>query len=69
MSIRCVGMRNNKYLIQESEPNVTLQFTGKDAERFEQVDKPHGERTNHVEFGLTVDYCRTDLPGLLPMTN
>jgi len=60
-------MKAGRYLIRESEPNTKLHFIGKDADRFEQVNAPTGERCKSVDFGLTVDYIRTEFPTFLPM--
>lgn len=63
--ITCVGMRNNRYLIRESEPDVVLQFGGEDGDRFEQVDVPTGNQTKRIKFSLTEDYLRKEFPGFL----
>jgi hypothetical protein len=64
--ITCEGMRCNRYLIWESEPNVKLNFIGVDASHFEQVDAPTGEHIEIVNFDLPVEYLRAEVPGFLP---
>ena len=66
MSVSCEGMRGNRYLIRESEPNVKLNFIGVDANRFEQVDAPTGEHIEIVNFDLPEEYLRAEVPGFLP---
>jgi hypothetical protein len=40
LGVTCVGYKNGKYQIKESDPVIELEFTGEDAEKFEQVDVP-----------------------------
>jgi hypothetical protein len=47
------GKRNGKWLVRESDPGILLEFKGKNANKFTQVDKPRIAR-EMVRFSLTV---------------
>jgi hypothetical protein len=64
MAVFYEEMKNGKYLVRETEPGIKLQFTGVDADRFEQVDVP--ENGQLVEFALTVKQCQA--MGVLPLS-
>jgi hypothetical protein len=66
--ITCVGYKNGRYLIEESEKGVELRFLGRSAEEFEQVNVPRKPK-NKVDFSLTVEDLRTGFPGFLPEIN
>ena len=60
--VNCVGYRNGKYLIKESEPGTRLRFT---VDGFKQVDPPKNP-TQYVDFSLSVNWLRRNFPGFLP---
>jgi hypothetical protein len=66
--ITCVGYRNGRYLIEESEEGVELHFIGKSNEQFEQSNVPRKPKKK-IDFSLTVEQLRSGFPGFLPEIN
>ena len=64
MGVRCVGYKNGKYQIKESDPVIELEFRG-GAAKFEQVDVPP-DPSEKVHFCLTERFLRKEFPGFLP---
>ena len=64
LGITCVGFRNGKYQMKESDPDVKLEFTGEDASKFEQVDVPTDPCLT-VGFGMTEQFLMEKFPGFL----
>ena len=64
LGITCVGFKNGKYQIKESDPDVKLEFTGEDASKFEQVDVPTDPCLT-VGFGMTEQFLMEKFPGFL----
>jgi hypothetical protein len=67
--INCVGYKNGKYQILESDPNILLVFVGSSKRQFEQVKPPKGPLAERVKFSLTVPYLQAEFPGFLPRIN
>ena len=67
MGVTCVGFKDGKYQLKESDQNVRLVFKGEAAEMFEQVDPP--ENGKPVTWGLTVDDLIKLFPSFLPGSN
>ena len=65
MGVTCVGFKNGKYQIKESDPVIKLEFTGEDSAKFEQVDVP-ADPSEKVHFCLTEEFLRREFPGFLP---
>ena len=64
LGLTCVGFKNGKYQIRESDPEIKVEFTGEDASKFEQVDAPTDPCVT-VGFGLTERYLMEKYPGFL----
>jgi hypothetical protein len=64
LGITCVGFKNGKYQIKESDPDVKLEFTGEDASKFEQVDVPTDPCLT-VGFGMSEQFLMEKFPGFL----
>ena len=64
LGITCVGFKNGKYQIKESDPDVKLEFTGEDASKFEQVDVPTDPCVT-VGFGMSEQFLMEKFPGFL----
>jgi hypothetical protein len=64
LGITCVGFKNGKYQIRESDPDVKLEFIGEDASKFEQVDVPTDPCVT-LGFGMTEQFLMEKFPGFL----
>jgi hypothetical protein len=65
MAVTCVGYKNGKYQIKESDPGIKLKFPPFNEDKFEQVDEPTGD-VKEVGFSLTESFLRKEFPGFLP---
>jgi hypothetical protein len=63
--IKCVGRKNGKYLIRESDRHIRLVFSPRCKKYFVQENTPK-KPIEDVKFDLSVRHLNEEFPGFLP---